>query len=414
MRSLPFILTFVVASAAYADQHWPRFLGPKGRATSINSDIPVQWSESQNLKWKAKIGPGSSSPIVWDQYVFVTSYAGSGENVRRTLHAFDRTTGNSLWEFTVANTGREDEMRGFISEHGYASNTPVTDGKLVYVFFGKMGVYAVDFEGNKKWEVQVGKESSNRQWGSGTSPILHEDMLIVNAADESQSVIALDKTTGSERWKSEAEGYELSYNTPTVVPKHQELVVAVPGELWALNYKTGKLKWYAETNLTGNVSPTTILDGDTIYTFGGYRSSGSHAFPVGGSKDVTEREIWNARSSSYVATPLLHAGHLYWFDDRGLANCTRTSDGEVVYRERISGLSRGGRPIYASPVLAGDKIYVVSRHDGTFVIPAEPQYEILAQNRFAGDESDASGTPAISGNELFLRTGRCLYCVTKQ
>lgn len=408
-------LVLALTHSALADQNWPRFLGPGGRATSVDSELPLEWSQSKNLKWKVEIGPGSSSPIVWGDHAFVTSYSGSGDDVKRTLHCVDRSNGNVIWNFTISNRGPEDSYRGYITEHGYASHTPVTDGKHVYVFFGKMGVYALDFHGKKKWEAQVGKESSNREWGSGASPILHDDLLIVNAADESQSIMAYNKHTGEQEWKSEAGGYELTYNTPTVVSKHKELVVAVPGELWAIHLDSGKMKWFAKTNLTGNVTPSTILDGETVFTFGGYRSSGSHAFPVGGntdgSKDITGKELWYTRSSSYVATPLLHEGHLYWFDDRGMAFCIRAVDGELVYRERVKGLSSGGRPVYASPVLAGDRIYVVSRYDGTFVLPARPEFEILAQNKFAGDDSDASGTPAISGNEIFLRTGKYLYCV---
>lgn len=413
----PFLVIslLLVLFATACGENWPRFLGPNGRASSINSKIPVEWNESTNLKWKAPIGPGSSSPIIWEDHIFVTSYSGEAGNVQRSLHCIDRKTGEERWVFTIKNEGREDAYQGYITEHGYASSTPVTDGELVYAFFGKMGVYAIDFDGNQKWHAGVGKESSNRQWGSGASPILYGDLLIVNAADESQTVFGFDKRTGEETWKSTAAGYELTYNTPTPVAKHNELVIAVPGELWALHTDTGKIKWYAETKLTGNVSPSTILDGDKIYTFGGYRSSGSHAFPIGGNasgdKDVSGREIWYARNSSYVATPLLHQGYLYWFDDRGMAFCTRASDGELVYRERIKGLSSGGRPVYASPVLAGEQIYVVSRYDGTFVVPARPEFKILAQNKFAGDDSDASGTPAISGNELYLRTGKFLYCV---
>ncbi len=403
-----------LAAPTHAD-NWPRFLGPEGRATSLNSDVPMKWNDHQNLKWKTPIGAGSSSPIVWEDRIFVTSYSGEAENVRRTLHCMDRASGKSLWTFDVGNSGREDAYQGYLTEHGYASNTPVTDGEMVYAFFGKMGVYAVDFDGNQKWHFNVGKESSNREWGSGTSPILYGDLLVVNAADENQALYALDKRTGREVWQSKAAGYELSYNTPTPVAEHDELIVAVPGELWSLNAENGKLKWFAETKLTGNVSPTTILDQETIYTFGGFRSSGSHAFPVGGNgdgdKDATSREVWYARSSSYVATPLLHDGHLYWFDDRGMAFCTRASDGELVYRERVKDLSSGGRPVYASPVLAGKYIYVVSRHDGTFVLPAEPKFQILARNSFSDDDSDASGTPAISGNELYLRTEKFLYCI---
>ena len=360
MKPLTVFALLLAFSAISQGDNWPRFLGPNGRATSAESNLPLEWSEDNNLKWKAPIGAGSSSPIVWEDRIFVTSFSGEAENVRRTLHCIDRKTGAEQWVFQINNEGREDAYQGYIIEHGYASSTPVTDGKMIYPFFGKMGVYAVDFDGKQKWHVNVGKESSNRQWGSGASPVLYGDLLIVNAADESQTVFALDKRTGKEKWKSAAAGYEISYNTPTPVAKHDELVVAVPGELWSLHAETGKMKWYAETKLTGNVTRSTILDGDTIYTFGGYRSSGSHAFPLGGEsngeKDITGQEIWYARSSSYVATPLLHDGHLYWFDDRGMEFCTRAASGEPVYRERVKGLSSGNRPVYASPVLAGGQI----------------------------------------------------------
>ena len=406
------LVSLALSSTLNADDNWPRFLGPNGRATSRSSNPPVSWNEKTNLKWKAAIGAGSSSPIVWGNRVFVTSYSGSGPNCERTVHCFDRADGNRVWSQVVKNEGPEDDYQGYITEHGYASNTPVTDGKMVYAFLGKMGGFAFDCEtGEQAWHFATGKESSNRRWGSGTSPVLHNDLLIINAADESRTVYGLDKTTGKQKWKSEADLYELSYNTPTVVAGHNEVVVAVPGELWGLHLDTGKLKWYATTRLTGNVSPTPILDGDKLYQFGGYRSSGSHAFPVGGAKDVTDGELWYARSSSYVATPLLHDGHFYWIDDRGMAYCSSAKDGEVVYRERVKQLSSGGRPVYASPVLAGDKIYVVTRYDGTLVLPAKPEFEVLSQNKFAGDDSDASGTPAISGDNLILRTGKFLYCV---
>ena len=418
VQAISTIVCLLLFTTTVYAENWPRFLGPDGRATSAESDLPIEWSANKNLKWKTPVGAGSSSPIVWEDHVFVTSYSGQAEKVVRTLHCVDRKTGDKVWDFPIENEGREDPYRGFITEHGYSSSTPVTDGELIYVFCGKMGVFAIDFAGKQKWHVEVGKDSSNRQWGSGSSPILLDNLLIVNAADESQAVIAFDKRTGKEKWRSEAGGYELTYNTPTSVAHHKEIVIAVPGEVWSLHSDTGKLKWFAKTNLTGNVSPSTILNEDTIYTFGGYRSSGSHAFPVGGNssdeKEITNQEIWYSRNSSYVATPLLHDGHFYWFDDRGMAFCTRATDGELVYRERVKGIRTGGRPVYASPVRGGDHIYILSRYDGTFVLPAKPEFKIIAQNKFAGDESDASGTPAISGDELFLRTGKFLYCVSVQ
>ena len=237
-------------------------------------------------------------------------------------------------------------------------------------------------------------------------------MLIVNASEESQSIRAFDKRTGQQRWKAEAGALELAYGTPAVLPALGELVLAVPGELWGLHLATGKLKWYAETDLTGNVSPSPIVDGDIVYIFGGYRSSGSHAIRAGGSNDVTDSNtIWSTRNSSYVATPLLHSGHLYWVDDRGQAFCMEAASGKLVYRERLKGLSSGGKPVYASPVLAGDKLYVVSRWDGTFVFRAKPEFEQLSVNKFASDESNFNATPAIVDRDLILRSNKFLYCV---
>jgi outer membrane protein assembly factor BamB len=194
-----------------------------------------------------------------------------------------------------------------------------------------------------------------------------------------------------------------------------ELVMGVPGEVWGLNADTGKLTWYAETTLTGNICPSVVIDGDIAFVFGGYQSSGSHAIRVGGKGDVTDSHmVWSTRNSSYVATPILHEGHLYWVDDRGQAFCVEAKSGELVYRERLKGVDSGGRPFYASPVLAGGKLYVVSRWNGTFVFAAKPEFEQIAQNKFESDESDFSATPAISNGELFLRSGKFLYCVAKQ
>lgn len=167
--------------------------------------------------------------------------------------------------------------------------------------------------------------------------------------------------------------------------------------------------------LTGNVSPSVVVDGDVVYVFGGFRSAGSLAVRAGGTGDVTKSHVlWTSRTSSYVATPLLHDGHLYWIDDRGQAFCVNAKTGEQVYRQRVEGITASGRPVYASPVLAADRIIVPSRWSGTVVLPAEPRYEILSHNIFAGDESDFSGTPAIAGGRLYLRSGRFLYCVGEQ
>jgi outer membrane protein assembly factor BamB len=308
---------------------------------------------------------------------------------------------------------REDAYQGYLTEHGYASNTPVSDGQQLYVFLGKGGVHALDMKGKVSWSVDVGKESSNREWGSAASLLLFENTLIVNAAEESQSIIALDKATGKELWRQEAAMLELAYGTPRLVKLSdgkQELVISVPGELWALNPSTGKLKWFTTTPMTGNVSPSVIVGDENVYSFGGFRSSGSISVRAGGDDDVSNTHVnWTSRASSYVATPLLCESRFYWIDDRGLAMCIQAETGETVYRERVDGLS--GRPVYASPVLIGGRIFVVTRNAGTIVYPPGDTFQPIARNKIAGDESDFNASPAVSGNRIYLRSNQALYCI---
>jgi hypothetical protein len=187
--------------------------------------VPTTWSTTKNLQWKTALpGCGSSSPIVCGERVFVTSYSGYGDGsadgsldkLQRHLLCLERQTGKILWDKAVAAERPEDSYNGYLTEHGYASSTPVTDGERVYAFFGKSGVLAFDFTGKQLWRVNVGKQSSNRRWGSGASPLLYKNMVIVNAAEESRSIRALDTLTGKEAWKVESECLELCFSTPAV------------------------------------------------------------------------------------------------------------------------------------------------------------------------------------------------------
>lgn len=414
--SFAVVVCLTITSNSYAD--WTRFLGSDGTGISKDATPPQKWSDDSNLAWKIELpGAGSASPIVAGDLGFLICYSGEGQSLERQLVCVDLSNGDIKWSKTIDAVQPEDPNRGYITEHGYASNTPVTDGEHVFAFFGKSGVYAFDLDGNELWNVGVGTESSNRQWGSAASLILHGDHVIVNAAEESRSIRALNKATGEEVWKAEADMLELAYGTPNLVKLEdgsEELLIGVPDEIWGLNPSNGKLKWYASTNLTGNICPSVVHHDGTVYLFGGYRSSGSHAVRLGGKGDVSDTHMeWSTRTSSYVATPLFHDGHLYWVDDRGLAYCVSAETGDVVYQERLEGLSSGGRPVYASPVMADGKIYVVSRRSGTFVFAAKPELEILSINRFASDESDFNATPAFYGNKMLIRSNRFLYCISE-
>ena len=414
LLSIAVVLSVALFVASEAkSQDWPEFLGVDGVAKSSDK-VPTTWSEKENLLWKLDLpGSGSSSPIVVGDRVFVTCFSESKKAFNRFVVCVDKTSGKQVWSKEIPVDYLEDSYRGYIQEHGYASNTPVSDGKMLYVFLGKGGVVALDFDGNIKWTTLVGEKSSNRKWGSAASLVLLDDLVIVNASEESRAIIALNKDTGEEVWRNESPTLELAYGTPRVVELpdgSKQIVFSAPTKIWAMDPADGKTIWSANTPATGNVSPSVIVDGETVYSFGGYRSAGSISVRAGGKGDVTNSNVnWTSRTSSYVATPLLYDGQFYWIDDRGLANSTKAKDGTEVYRERVNGLT--GRPVYASPILIDGKIYAVTRRAGTIVYKPGSEFAEIARNRFAGDDTDFNASPAVSDNRLYLRSNKALYCV---
>lgn len=420
------LLALVFASAtlhAAAPADWPRFLGPTGAAIVTDSKVPLSWSDSENVVWKAEMpGPGSSSPIVLGDKVFVTCWTGYGDKegandiskLTRHLLCLSKADGKIIWEAKVPSAAEEDPWRGYITEHGYATQTPVTDGERVYVFFGKTGALAFDMSGKQLWQTSCGTSSGRTRWGSAASPMVVGDLVIVNASDESQAIIGLDKKTGKIVWKAEGE-FGMAYGTPNVYTHDgiTDLVIAVPQELWGLNPATGKLRWYAQHGLSGNVSPSLVPDGDKAYIFGGFPSTRSVSIKLGGKGDTSSGAVlWDSNTSSYVPTPILKDGHLYVINDQGFATCIDAKTGKDVYRERVlMGARGGGKPFYASPVLIGDKLICVSRRNGAYILAAKPQFEMIRTNVLSLDTTQFNATPAVSGDQLFLRSEKAVYCI---
>ncbi|MCB1231989.1 MAG: PQQ-like beta-propeller repeat protein [Verrucomicrobiae bacterium] len=419
--------TFVVSSPADAE-NWPGFRGPDGAGVAEDAKVPLTWGpETENLKWKVLLpGPGSSSPIVWGDHVFVTCYSGYGDGseggdlltLNRHLLCVDAKSGSVVWEKAFPAPLPEDPYQGFISEHGYASHTPVTDGEVVVAFFGKGGVVALDFEGNELWRQDVGSRYSSKGWGTSASPILYGDLVIVNAAEESNALYAFDKKTGKQVWKTENPSLVSIYGAPviaTVGEDRDDLIVPVPGEMWGFNPETGKLRWYAGMDITGNISPSPVIAGDRIVQFGGYPKTMGIGLKLGGEGDVTEsNRLWqNNDARSYLTSPCFYEGKLYWVTDQGIACCADPDTGELLYEERLDTASSGGRgkPFYASPIIVNGHLVAVSRTAGTFVIAAKPEFELVRVNRIAGDESRFQGTPAVSDGMLFLRSEKALYAI---
>jgi outer membrane protein assembly factor BamB len=441
-------LALVVSSLAHAED-WTRFRGPNGSGVAASSEsVPSEWGDDKNLAWKLALpGPGSSSPIVIGSKVFLTCYSGYGvegndpgslSDLKRHLVCIDATNGTLLWDKSVAATMPEDSYSRMLGEHGYASGSPVSDGEHVYVFYGKGGVLAYNLDGTELWHVSVGKESGPMRWGSGASPILHDNLVIVNASEENQAVVALDKATGKEVWKAEADGLGNTWGTPVIAGEGDaaELVIGVPGEIWGLNIKTGKLKWYAEGLTDNSFCSSLITDGQIVYAIEGRGGEGV-AVRIGGKDDVTKTHtVWRATASGRITSPILHDGRLY-SSAGGMVLCLSAATGEKVYQARFPSAGgaaapaepppggrefggggfggRGGRGSggtdYASPILVGDKFILVTRSGLTHVWQTGPEFKSLAQNKFASDSSKFNGTPAVSGGRLFIRSDKALYCV---
>jgi outer membrane protein assembly factor BamB len=420
-RLAAFLVLIGLCGIARPDD-WMAFRGTDGTARGKGTP-PVEWSATKNIRWKRELpGPGSSSAIVLKDRVYLTCYTGYGipngprgslSELKRHLIAINRADGEIVWDKAIAADSPEDPYSGFLTEHGYASSTPVTDGERIYVFFGKTGVLAFDLDGNELWRTNVGKESSPMHWGSGASPVLVGDLLVVNAGDESLSLRAIEKVTGKEAWKSEGNVLEAAYGTPTVstlADGRKDIVISGSNEVWGINPDNGKLRWYFETGKQGNITPSVIVADGIGYLFGG-RGTRTLALKLGGKGEVkSDARVWAIQPGSNVPTPVLVDGRLYWVNERGIAYCVDAKSGEVLMEHRL-GIDLNGRPVYASPIEAAGRIYQVTSQGGTVVFAAKPEFELLARNVIEGDSSDFNSTPAQVDDELYLRSNKALYCI---
>jgi outer membrane protein assembly factor BamB len=405
-------LMLTVSSVSSAGD-WRQFRGPGGLGVSNETNLPTRWSETENLLWKTGMpGAGSSSPIVLGDRVYLTCYSGFGvnrrdpgnmEDLRRHVVCVNRADGKIVWTKTLLPKLPESKS---VRDHGYAAPTPATDGEHLYLFFGKSGVYKFDLNGKQIWNTEVG--SGIHTWGCGTSPVLYQNLVIVNASVESRSLVALDKQSGEEVWR--APGMRASWNTPILVDvkgSKQELVVSVQGSILGFDPRTGEQLWSCQ-GVPDYVCPSAVAKDGIVYVIGG-RSPKAMAVRAGGRGDVTEtHRLWNAQVGANVSSPVISGDHLYWINERGKkAFCLRLETGEIEYQTRFN-ISP-----YASTVAADGKLYIIDRYQGTYVLAAKPEFEQISHNRFEDDRSTFNASIAISDGNIFIRSNRFLYCVSR-
>ena len=401
----------VMVTAELMAAEWPQFRGPGGQGTTSEKNLPLTWSDTKNIAWKTELpGFGASSPIVLDDRLYVTCYSGYGIDQKNPGQMADLLLhvvclgddGNIVWDQQVQPKLPESER---VRDHGYAGPTPATDGKHLFVFFGRSGVFKFDLEGKQCWQADVGE--GTHSWGCGTSPVLFGDLVIVNASVESGSLIAISKDSGDEVWR--VGGMDSSWNTPHLVDPgdgRPELVVSVKNRILAFDPATGEPIWNCE-GIPDYVCPSIVSHKGVVYVIGG-RSSKAIAIRAGGRGDVTQsHRLWETKAGANVTSPVVYDGHLYWVSDRNkIAYCVKLQDGGIVYAERFP------EQPYASALVGDGKLYIVTRYGGTYVLAARPEYQELAHNQL-DDRSTFNASPIVANGHLFLRSDRYLYCITR-
>jgi outer membrane protein assembly factor BamB len=437
MKEWAAVLVLLMAGAnRAAAEDWPQWRGPQGTGVSREKGIPARWSKD-DVAWRTPLhGLGVSSPVVWGDRILVTSQSGRGtrrsgdhptlargeeaagekplgagaaagdpSKVEFVVEAFHRKDGRRLWEYRFAAEGGLPPVH---EKHNLASPSPVTDGNLVYAWFGTGQLVALDMAGKLAWRRHLGKEFGPFEinWGHGSSPALHGDLLFLLCYHEPASyLLALDKRTGKDRWKVDRGKDVRSYSTPVVFPgpRGDELVVNSTERLEAYDPRTGDLLWHAGEPHRFAI-PVPTFDGAVLYASRGYRSGPYLAVRTGGRGDVSKSHVqWSVPTGApYVSSLLYYEGLLYMASDVGVVTCVDARTGEKVWQERIPGI------FTASPVAAEGKIYLLSETGDAIVLRAGREPRVLARSPL-GERMVAS--PAISEGQVFIRADEGLVSI---
>lgn len=416
ISSLLLICLLTVDSYANAGhEYWPTWRGPDSTGAARSGNPPVTWSETENIKWKVEVpGHGLSTPIIWADKIFFLTADESGNNgaYKFDFVCLDRNTGKIIWQKTAREEVPHEKHHNTGS---FASNSVVTDGKFLWASFGSRGVHCYDMDGNEIWDKDLGKMRIARGFGEGSSAALTGDTLIVIMDHEDDSAIyALNKTNGEIIWqKDRDEGTAWATPLPVEVNGKTQIVTNATKLVRSYDLETGDLLWQC-SGQTSNVIPSPVAGFGMVYCISGFRGNKLQVIKLTsdttGDITGTDAIVWEVdRDTPYVPSPLLYEDKIYFLsNNKGILSCYQAQDGKPNYvAQKLDGV--GG--FYASPVGAGDKVYLASKNGVTLVIKHSDTYEVLATNKLE-DQFDAS--PAVVGDELFLKGKEYFYCIAQE
>lgn len=427
------LLSLLIPIAATAQSNWPQWRGPAGAAISNETNLPTEWSDTKNIAWKTPIpGRGHSSPIVWNNRIFLTSsiegpVVPGAEAVRHThrgkeyihpdsvgadhsytlkLFCLDAATGKVVWERTLYE-GRVYDNRH--RKNTYASTTPATDGKYVYVSFEAEGLYCYDFAGKRIWKSSLGQIAKGGM-GPGTSPVLYQNLVILQCDQEygeGSFIAAVDRKTGKEVWRV-PRIHRRSWATPLLVKTANRTELITSGAESVISYDpaSGRELWRAP-GVVSNPIPSPVANKDLVFVSAGSQEKHAMAIRFGGAGDLagTSNIIWSyEKGTAYVPSPILYGDYLYLLTDAGALTCLEAGTGKVVYQSRMPVAAK----FTASPVAFDGKILILSEDGDGFILKAGQTPDVLNANSL-GEPVYAS--PAISSGKIFIRGESSLYCV---
>ena len=435
-RRVPYAIALCCAFTAvsFAQTNWPCFRGPSC-GVAEDEVLPVSWSTAENVVWKVDVvGRAWSSPIVWSDKVFLTTVASEGhvEEAKKGLYfggdrnkpssathhwivyCYDWASGKTLWQKTV-HTGKPAQPVHI--KNTYASETPVTDGQRVYFYFGNLGVFCFDLEGNELWRKRLDPAKMRYNWGTAASPVLHGDRLfLVNDNEEQSYLLALDKKTGAEVFRIPRDE-KSNWVTPYVWENAErtELVTCGTGKVRSYDLQ-GRLLWEL-AGMSVIAIPTPVEADGLLYLCSGYvgdrKNRPIYAVRAGASGDITPQDEQN--TGTYIAwyhkfggpynpSPIVYGDYLYVLYDRGTVNCYDRRTGKMVYEKQQ--LAGDARAFTASPWANDGKLFFLSEDGDTFVVKAGPEFEVLG--RCAINEM-CMATPAALRGSIIIRTLTKLY-----
>ncbi len=405
-------LPIIQGDPAFAE-NWPGFRGPSRQGISLEKDVPIEWSETSNIAWKTPIpGEGWSSPIVFEDRVFVTTATDEGVSFR--LLCLSRENGAVLWDKEIfrQKAGHKQQF------NSYASSTPVTDGQRVFVVAADGSIAGVSMDGAVVWTNRDVDFYSEH--GLAVSPVLYEDLLIV-AFDGSSSgpdtklgwqkpwdqavIMALDKNTGNVRWKGKRGLSRVAHVCPQIFRQdgQDQLVSSAGNVVQGFDLETGRRIWTASSPGEG-VVPSVVIGEGLVFTTSGFGESTIRAVRTGGEGDVTDTHIaWESTEDVPKVPSMLYVEpFLFLITEGGVAKCFKAATGQVIWRERLD-------PKYsASPIWAEGRIYFLSEKGTTTIIQAGPEFKVLAQNPL---NEKCCASPAISRKQIFIRSEHNVFCI---